>query len=94
MERLKAKRRPFNYISQRDADIACLVLNGATLAETGITYGIGRERVRQIVCKVINRSCRPFVQEHGHSIGVFRASRHFLLRFIMAAAQEWSAVPK
>ena len=73
---------PRGHTRQRDVDIACLVLNGARMSETGAKYGIGAERVRQIVARLIYRSSRAFVDKHGRGMTVWRPNRRYLIRRI------------
>jgi hypothetical protein len=46
------------YLRERNALIAVDVLNGATLADTGVVFGLSRNRIREIVrsfCRDMNR---------------------------------------
>ena len=79
---------PRGHLLQRDVDIACLVLNGAKLADTGAKYGIGRERARQITARLIYRSSRAFVDKHGRGMAVWRPNRRYLIRRIKAFAKQ------
>lgn len=86
------KRLPRNQIHKRDAEITCMVLNGATQVATGAKYGLGRERVRQIVFRSLFRSSREFVKKHAWGLGmyankqsVFRKHKRYLIPRLKAA---------
>ena len=86
------KRRKRQY-RQRDADIACKVLNGAKLAEVGALYGIGGERVRQIVWRCVVISSPEFTRKrlidaepHVKTQQVYRKHKRYLIPRIKAGA--------
>lgn len=63
-------------ITQRQVDITSRYLRGETLQATGVAYGIGRERVRQIVARTLRLT-------FGNGLGSLRAelgSHHDLSR--------------
>ena len=78
---------PRGHTLRRDVDIACQVLNGARMADTGAKYGIGRERVRQITARLVYKSSRAFVNKHGRGMTVWRPNRRYLIRRIKAFAK-------
>jgi hypothetical protein len=76
------KRRRYDTISKRDADIIQLVLNGETYRAAGAKYAISPEWVRKIIFLTLTHRCRQFYLEHGKAIGVLRANRESLLPYL------------
>jgi len=79
---------PRGHTLQRDVNIACQVLNGANMVDTGAKYGIGRERVRQITARLVYKSSRAFVNKHEGGMTVWRANRRYLIRRIKAFGKQ------
>ena len=95
------KRLSRNQISQRDADIACLVLNGMTLEAAGAIYGIQRERTRQIVRRSLFRSSPEFCKKnlwalgiHANTLDIARAHKRYLITRVKAAIAPLAAPPR
>jgi hypothetical protein len=63
-----------------------MVLNGAKLREAGAKYGIGAERVRKIVVRLIYQNARAFVRKQGQGLTVWRPNLRYLIRRIKAFA--------
>jgi hypothetical protein len=87
MEQRAWRHLPPGHTRERDVAIACMVLNGAKLRETGAKYGIGAERARQITARLIYRSSRAFVRKHGIGLDVWRPNRRYLIRRIKTFAK-------
>jgi hypothetical protein len=68
-----------------------MVLNGAKLGAVGAQYGIGAERVRQIVWRCVALSSREFCKKHLMGLGlladtqsVYRKHKRYLIPRIQA----------